>query len=95
MDLLIKPNPMSKIHVEVCMIFTRGLRRRCSTFLKPQWFVVGWVNPDKKYRTRIDTSGTSNPTWKTKFLFAIGDATSSGESAASLAMEVYKREPIF
>lgn len=86
---------MSKIHVEVCMISARGLRRRRSTFLKPQWFAVGWVDPDEKYCTRIDASGTSNPTWKTKFSFAFGDATSSGELAAALTVEVYKREPIF
>ncbi|KAG6499404.1 protein SRC2-like [Zingiber officinale] len=95
MDLLIKPNPTSKIHIEVCMISARGLRRRRSTFLKPQWFAVGWVDPDEKYCTRIDTSGISNPTWKTKFSLAVGDATISGELAASLTVEVYKREPIF
>lgn len=75
------------------MISARGLHR-LSSFLKPQWFAVGWIDPDSKYCTKIDNSGSSNPTWKTKFSVSIDDA-SSDLQGLSLTIEVYRREPIF
>ncbi|WOK96740.1 hypothetical protein Cni_G05447 [Canna indica] len=83
----------NKIHIEVCLISARGLHRAPS-FLKPQWFAVGWIDPNNKYCTKIDASGDANPTWNTKFAVAI-DEGSSGLQGLALTVEVYKREPIF
>nr|XP_010922806.1 protein SRC2 [Elaeis guineensis]XP_010922807.1 protein SRC2 [Elaeis guineensis] len=84
---------MAKIRIEVCVISARGLHRS-SPFLKPQWFAVGWIDPNNKYCTKIDNSGSSNPTWKTKFSISIDD-TNSNLQGLSLTIEVYRREPIF
>lgn len=74
------------------MISARGLRR--SSLLKPQWFAVGWIDPKNKYCTRIDSSGNSNPHWKTKFATLI-DRSGPGFGDLALHIEVYSREPIF
>ncbi|RWW13343.1 hypothetical protein GW17_00022935 [Ensete ventricosum] len=84
---------MARFSVEVCLISARGLHRS-SSFLKPQWFAVGWIDPNSKYCTKVDSSGSTNPTWKTKFSATIDEATSSLQALA-LTVEVYKREPIF
>ncbi|KAG8380988.1 hypothetical protein BUALT_Bualt06G0073700 [Buddleja alternifolia] len=82
-----------KIWVEVCLISARGLRRTSSLW-KLQWFAVGWIDPENKYCTKIDSSGNSNPVWKTKFSMAI-DASESNIQDLALHVEVYSREPIF
>lgn len=84
---------MAKTRVEVCIISARGLRHSSSLW-KLQWFVVGWINPDQKYCTKIDSSGSSNPTWKTKFSASIDESRSDLQGLA-LNIEVYSREPIF
>lgn len=84
---------MGKIWVEVCLISARGLRRTSSLF-KLQWFAVGWMDPDNKYCTTIDASGSGNPLWKTKFLVAV-DASDLNSKEIALYVEVHSREPIF
>ncbi|KAK8519669.1 hypothetical protein V6N13_104783 [Hibiscus sabdariffa] len=82
---------MGKIWIEVCIISARGLRRS-SSFWKLQWFTVGWIDPDNKYCTKIDASGSSNPVWKTRFAALIDE---SNVQDMVLHVEVYSREPIF
>lgn len=82
---------MGKIWIEVCIISARGLRRS-SSFWKLQWFTVGWIDPDNKYCTKIDASGSSNPVWKTKFAALVDE---SNIQDMVLHVEVYSREPIF
>ncbi|GFP89393.1 bon1-associated protein 2 [Phtheirospermum japonicum] len=86
---------MGKIWVEVCLISARGLKRT-SSFLKLQWFAVGWIDPENKYCTKIDASGNANPVWKTKFS-TIVDPSDDETKFRDLALhvEVYSREPIF
>ncbi|KAI3470989.1 hypothetical protein Pfo_027652 [Paulownia fortunei] len=84
---------MGKLWVEVCLISARGLRRTSSLW-KLQWFAVGWIDPDNKYCTKIDASGTTNPVWKTRFSTAVDTSDSKFEDLA-LHVEVYSREPIF
>ncbi|KAE8714718.1 Acyl-CoA N-acyltransferases superfamily protein, putative isoform 1 [Hibiscus syriacus] len=82
---------MGKIWIEVCIISARGLRRS-SSFWKLQWFTVGWIDPNDKYCTKIDASGSSNPVWKTKFAALVDE---SNVEDMVLHVEVYSREPIF
>lgn len=79
-----------KIWIEVCLISGRGLKRTSSLW-KLQWYAVAWINPKDKYCTIIDTSGTPNPLWKTRF------STSIEPELQELAVhvEVYSRDPIF
>lgn len=83
---------MAKIRIEISMISARGLRQ--SSILKPHWFAVGWLDPIDKYCTKIDTSGSSTPTWQTKFSF-IADETKMNADGLLLTVEVYRRDPIF
>ncbi|KAK9134731.1 hypothetical protein Syun_014061 [Stephania yunnanensis] len=84
---------MSKMSAEVCILSGQGLGRSSSLW-KSQWFAVGWIDPDNKYCTKIDSSGSGNPTWKTKFVVLIDD-NSSSISCNALHVEVYSRDPIF
>ncbi|KAK8301345.1 hypothetical protein V6Z11_D04G013500 [Gossypium hirsutum] len=84
---------MGKIWIEVCIISARGLRRS-SSFWKLQWFTIGWIDPDNKYCTKIDASGSSNSVWKTKFA-AVTLVDESNIQDMVLHVEVYSREPIF
>ncbi|KAL0298272.1 UNVERIFIED_CONTAM: hypothetical protein Sradi_6487000 [Sesamum radiatum] len=84
---------MRKVWVEVCLISARGLRRTSSLW-KLQWFAVGWIQPEDKYCSRVDTSGNANPVWKTKFSVAVDTSESKFQDLA-LHVEVYSREPIF
>uniref|UniRef100_A0A7C9D3R2 C2 domain-containing protein n=1 Tax=Opuntia streptacantha TaxID=393608 RepID=A0A7C9D3R2_OPUST len=83
---------MGKIWVEVCLISARGLPR--SSLWKLQWYAVGWVDPNNKYCTKIEASGTPNPVWKTKFTTVI-DVSESEFQNMQLHIEVYSREPLF
>lgn len=84
---------MTKIQVEVCLVSARGLRRS-SSFWKLQWFAVGWIKPDQKYCSKIDSSGSSNPSWRTKFAVTI-DASDTNLQDLCLTVEVHSREPLF
>lgn len=84
---------MGKIWVEICLVSARGLRRTSSLW-KLQWFAVGWINPNNKYCTKIDSSGNANPVWKTKFS-ALIDSSDSNFKDLAIHVEVYSREPIF
>ncbi|KAL3834721.1 hypothetical protein ACJIZ3_009457 [Penstemon smallii] len=84
---------MGKIWVEVCLISGRGLRRTSSLF-KLQWFAVGWIDPDNKYCTKIDSTGNGNPVWKTKFSMAV-DTSELKIQELAVHVEVYSREPVF
>lgn len=84
---------MKKICIEICIISARGLSRR-SSLLKPQWFAVSWIEPDEKYCTKIDVSGTPNPVWRTKFSISV-DQTDNKFERMMLTIEVHRREPIF
>lgn len=86
-----QPSSMGKIWVEVCLISARGLRHTSSLW-KLQWFAVGWIDPNNKYCTKIDSSGNTNPIWKTKFATLVDDANFQD---MALHVEVYSREPIF
>ncbi|CAA6669220.1 unnamed protein product [Spirodela intermedia] len=81
---------MARVRIEVCMISARGLRRSSPPW-KPQWFAVGWVDANNKYCTRVDSSGSSSPTWNTKFSSIIDD----GGKDSVLTVEVYSRDPFF
>ncbi|KAI3735070.1 hypothetical protein L6452_14557 [Arctium lappa] len=81
---------MVKIWLEVCLISARGLTRTSSLW-KLQWFAVGWIDPNNKYCTKVDASGNSNPTWKTKFSVSIN----SQFDDLALNVEVYSRDPVF
>ncbi|KAJ8433858.1 hypothetical protein Cgig2_032069 [Carnegiea gigantea] len=83
---------MGKIWVEVCLISARSLPR--SSLWKLQWYAVGWIDPNNKYCTKIDASGTSNPVWKTKFTTVI-DVSESEFQNMQLHIQVYSREPLF
>uniref|UniRef100_A0A0D9V756 C2 domain-containing protein n=1 Tax=Leersia perrieri TaxID=77586 RepID=A0A0D9V756_9ORYZ len=84
---------MTKLSVEFCIISARGLGRR-STLLKPQWFSVAWIDPNRKYCTKIDASGNSDASWGTKFSLSV-DEHDMGLQRMELTVEVYRREPIF
>jgi hypothetical protein len=84
---------MTKISVEFCIISARGLGRK-SSLLKPQWFSVGWVDPNSKYCTKIDASGNSDASWGTKFSVSV-DEHDLAVQQMQLTVEVYRREPIF
>ncbi|XP_068668104.1 uncharacterized protein [Aristolochia californica] len=84
---------MGKIRIEVCLISARGLPRSSSLW-KRQWFVVGWIDLENKYCSKIDVSGSSNPTWKTKFAVLLEESDPKLQGL-SLNVEVYAREPIF
>ncbi|XP_024991999.1 actin cytoskeleton-regulatory complex protein pan1 [Cynara cardunculus var. scolymus] len=81
---------MTKIWLEICLISARGLTRTLSLW-KLQWFAVGWIDPNNKYCTKVDASGNSNPTWKTKF----SASTDSRCDDLTLNVEVYSRDPVF
>ncbi|RZC79363.1 hypothetical protein C5167_003554 [Papaver somniferum] len=86
---------MKKLKVEVCMISARGLNRPSSLW-KLQWYAVGWIDPNNKYCTKVDASGSKNPTWKTKFSAVIADDNDAYESKSpTLKIQVFSREPIF
>ncbi|KAK4436424.1 hypothetical protein Salat_0806100 [Sesamum alatum] len=80
---------MGKLRVEVCLVSARGLRRTSSLW-RLQWFAVGWIDPNDKYCTTIDT----NPVWKTKFSMSI-DASDSSFQDLALHVEVCSRELLF
>ncbi|KAH7654122.1 C2 domain-containing protein [Dioscorea alata] len=84
---------MGKILIEVCMISARGLPRSSSLW-KRQWFAVAWIDPNNKFCSKIDSSGSSNPTWKTKFSITV-DSMKTDPQQLSLTVEVYSRDPIF
>ncbi|KAL8218018.1 hypothetical protein R6Q57_021391 [Mikania cordata] len=65
-----------------------------SSLWKLQWFVVGWINPNNKYCTKVDASRNANPVWKTKFSALINNSNSRFEDLA-LNVEVYSRDPVF
>ncbi|XP_075484711.1 uncharacterized protein LOC142524557 [Primulina tabacum] len=86
---------MAKTWIEISLISARGLRRTSSLW-KLQWFAVGWIDPDNKYCTKIDASGTGNPVWNTKFTTAIDHPKDgSGFQDLVLHVEVRSWEPIF
>ncbi|XP_059300689.1 uncharacterized protein LOC132052953 [Lycium ferocissimum] len=84
---------MGKIWIEVCLISARGLRRT-SALWKLQWYAVGWIDPNNKYCSKIDSSGNANPVWKTKFSMLV-DTSELNLQDLDLHVEVYSREPIF
>lgn len=84
---------MGKIRVEVCLISARGLQR-ASSWLKHQWYAVGWIDSNNKYCTKIDVSGNANPVWRTKFS-ALIDPLDANFSDLALNVEVYSRDPLF
>lgn len=84
---------MGKIWLEICLISARGLRRTSSLW-KLQWFSVGWIDPNNKYCTKVDSSGNANPIWKTKFSTLV-DTSDPKFKDLALHVEVYSREPIF
>ncbi|KAK9108198.1 hypothetical protein Syun_024209 [Stephania yunnanensis] len=87
---------MGKLRMEICILSARGLGRSSSLW-KHQWHAVGWVDPNNKYCTKIDSSGSGNPTWKTKFTVFIDDDTSDDneDESNALHIQVYSRDPIF
>ncbi|KAL5711561.1 hypothetical protein ACHQM5_021998 [Ranunculus cassubicifolius] len=85
---------MGKILVEICLISARGLR--CSSSLwKLHWYAVGWVDPKNKYCTRVDTSGGTNPCWRTKFPVSLDLDDKSNWESLELHVQVYSRDAIF
>ncbi|CAA0834494.1 Acyl-CoA N-acyltransferases (NAT) superfamily protein [Striga hermonthica] len=56
---------------------------------------VGWIDPENKYCTKIDTSGNGNPVWKMKFSAAVDLSDESKFQDLALHVEVHSREPIF
>ncbi|KAK4775151.1 hypothetical protein SAY86_010086 [Trapa natans] len=76
---------MDKISVEVSLIFARGLGHSYSLFGKTQWFAVGWIEPNDKYCTKMDTpgNGNDNPVWKTRFLSHVEDEQNGKEFKGS------------
>ncbi|XAR66062.1 hypothetical protein NMG60_11012119 [Bertholletia excelsa] len=84
---------MGKTWLEVRLVSAWGLRRTSSVF-KLQWFVVGWINPNNKYCSKISDSGSTNPIWNTRFTTSVDKLESNIEDLA-LHVEVYCREPIF
>ncbi|XP_031485406.1 uncharacterized protein LOC116254275 isoform X2 [Nymphaea colorata] len=79
---------MGKYHVEVCVASARGLRR---SFLRSQWFAVAWIDPERKYCTKVDARGGTSPVWNTKFVASFDGAVED----AALHVEVYGRETLF
>ncbi|XP_066316006.1 uncharacterized protein [Miscanthus floridulus] len=85
---------MAKTSVEFCVISARGLGRR-SSLLMPQWFSIAWVDPNSKYCTKVDASGSSDPSWGMKFSVSVDEHDLSSLQLMALTVEVYRREPIF
>ncbi|GER50865.1 calcium-dependent lipid-binding family protein [Striga asiatica] len=56
---------------------------------------VGWIDPENKYCTKIDTSGNGNPVWKMKFSTVVDLSDESKFQDLTLNVEVHSREPIF
>ncbi|XP_015933117.1 uncharacterized protein LOC107459395 [Arachis duranensis] len=86
---------MAKIWVEICLISARGVRGSTPSLWKRQWYAVGWVDPNNKYCTKIDSSGNSNPLWRTKFSFQVDTDSEACFQELALSVEVYSRDPIF
>jgi hypothetical protein len=85
---------MTKTSVEFCIISARGLGRR-SSLLKSQWFSVAWIDANSKYCTKVDESGSSDPSWGMKFSVSVDKHDLSTLQRMALTVEVYRREPIF
>ncbi|KAL6541670.1 hypothetical protein OROGR_011156 [Orobanche gracilis] len=87
---------MGKIRIEVCLISARGLRRNSCFHSKLQWFAVGWIDPDSKYCTNIDSPTNANPVWQTKFSRTVDPCSGETEfQDLALHVEVYSIEPFF
>ncbi|CAN6469537.1 unnamed protein product [Victoria cruziana] len=80
---------MGKYHVEVCVASARGLRR---SFLRSQWFAVAWIDPLRKYCTKVDGRGGTSPVWNTKFAVTLDGAVALEDTAVHV--EVYSRESL-
>jgi len=85
---------MARTSVEFCVTSARGLGHR-SSLLKPQWFSVAWVDQNSKYCTKVDASGSSNPSWGMKFSVSADEHDLNSLQQMVLTVEVYRREPIF
>lgn len=86
---------MAKIWVEICLISARGVRPSSPSLWKRQWYAVGWVDPNNKYCTKVDTSGNPNPLWRTKFSIQLDYNSDSNFQDLALNVEVYSRDPFF
>ncbi|MED6158653.1 hypothetical protein PIB30_034710 [Stylosanthes scabra] len=86
---------MAKIWVEICLISARGVRGSTPSLWKRQWYAVSWVDPNNKYCTKIDSSGNTNPLWRTKFSFPVDTDSEPSFQELALSVEVYSRDPIF
>lgn len=51
-------------------------------------YVVAWVDPSEKLRSRTDISGHDNPTWNDKFMFNV-DIETLNSVTSCLVMEIY------
>lgn len=80
--------------MEVCLISARGLQRSASLW-KRQWYGVGWVDPNSKYCTKVDSSGNANPVWRTKFSVLLPDDWENNVQDLTLNVQVFSRDPIF
>ncbi|KAI9102137.1 hypothetical protein K1719_023647 [Acacia pycnantha] len=86
---------MGKIWVEVSLVSAHGLEHSPSLW-KRQWFAVGWIDPNFKYCTKVDASGSENPVWKTKFAILVDDSESDiNIRDLVLNVEVHSIDPIF
>ena len=86
---------MGKIWVEVSLVSAHGLRHSSSLW-KRQWFAVAWIDPNCKYCTKVDASGSENPVWKTKFVILVDDFESEiNIQDLVLNVEVHSIDPVF
>ncbi|XP_028795963.1 histone-lysine N-methyltransferase, H3 lysine-36 specific-like [Neltuma alba] len=86
---------MGKVWVEASLVSAHGLGYPPSLW-KRQWFAVGWIDPNCKYCTKVDASGSENPVWKTKFAILVDDSESEiNIQDLVLNVEVRSIDPIF
>lgn len=51
-------------------------------------YAVTWVHPGRKFTTRTDKHGQTNPTWNDKFAFRVDDVFLLSDNAA-VNVEIY------
>ncbi|POO02918.1 C2 domain containing protein [Trema orientale] len=52
-------------------------------------FAVGWIQPDRKMRTRVDPTGHNNPTWNEKLVFRVESDSFFYDASSTITIEIY------
>ncbi|XP_021641332.2 BON1-associated protein 2-like [Hevea brasiliensis] len=76
--------------LEINLISAQDLDCSRKSSSKIQTYVVAYIDPDKKLKSRVDRFGHTNPTWNDKVVFAIDSELQLRRPNACLVFEIYK-----